>query len=553
MDWGAIVVAPDGTHHVRNGVPLYSERYLEVLKYHAPGLAPAQTTEGATHIDVAGSPRYAARYRRTFGYYEGLAAVDDGEWFHIDAAGRRAYPAGWAWCGNMQGGRCAVRRADGRYLYIDAGGNPVGEASWRYVGDYKDGVGVVQGDDGLHTHIDVAGAAVHDRWFLDLDVFHKGFARARDASGWTHINPVGEPAYTRRFAGVEPYYNGQARVERFDGGLEVIDEGGTTLLELRPAHRTELAALSSDLVGFWRTRTIATAVTVGVFEALPAEVPEIAGRTGLASEGAGRLLSALAELCLVERGPEGWSATRRGALLRRDHPQTLADAALEYDGPMDQSWRRLGEALAANPSWRPPDVFREVAADAVRAASHHRMLRSYALDDYYELPGELGLRGDEAVLDVAGGTGTLAGLLLQAHPDLRLALLDLPEILALVPAELAARLELRDADLFGPWGAPVDLIVVSRVLHDWGDEDAGRILARARAALRPGGRLLVIETLACADRSAGGLLDLHLRVVTGGKCRTEEEHRALLSGAGLCLVAGRRVGPHLSVLEAVPC
>jgi hypothetical protein len=73
---------------------------------------------------------------------------------------------------------------------------------------------------------------------------------------------------------VEPFYNGQARVERFDGALEVIDESGEPVLQLRPPRRSELAALSADLVGFWRTQTIAAAVRLGVVEALPASEDE---------------------------------------------------------------------------------------------------------------------------------------------------------------------------------------------------------------------------------------------------------------------------------------
>lgn len=30
--------------------------------------------------------------------------------------------------------------------------------------------------------------------FADLDVFHKGYARAKDSSGWFHINVRGEDA-----------------------------------------------------------------------------------------------------------------------------------------------------------------------------------------------------------------------------------------------------------------------------------------------------------------------------------------------------------------------
>ncbi len=98
-------------------------------------------------------------------------------------------------------------------------------------------------------YIDPLGAPIHGARFLDLDVFHKG--RARDEDGWMHVDASGCPLYRMRFAAVEPFYNGQARVERLDGGLEVIDEAGSIVMELRPALRSEFAALSDDLAGFW--------------------------------------------------------------------------------------------------------------------------------------------------------------------------------------------------------------------------------------------------------------------------------------------------------------
>ncbi|MEZ5480582.1 MAG: hypothetical protein R3E95_24785 [Thiolinea sp.] len=91
----------------------------------------------------------------------------------------------------------------------------------------------MQRDDGLSSHIDRQGDLLHDRWFLDLDVFHKGYARAKDEAGWFHVRPDGTPAYGRRFAMIEPFYNGQARVETHAGALEVVDESGETKVELR--------------------------------------------------------------------------------------------------------------------------------------------------------------------------------------------------------------------------------------------------------------------------------------------------------------------------------
>ena len=241
VDWRQTVVAPDGTHHLIDGIALYEARFIEVLKFHAPGLAPVHDAAGAFHVTVDGRAAYERRYQRAFGFYDGLAAVDAGAagWHHIRPDGEPAYDARWRWCGNFQGGRCPVRDVGGGYFHIDPTGEPLYAARWRYAGDYRDGVAVVQNTDGRSSHIDQVGAVTHGRWFLDLDVFHKGFARARDEFGWTHINVIGEPAYTRRFASVEPYYNGQARVERFDGGLEVIDERGHLLIELRTTPHSE--------------------------------------------------------------------------------------------------------------------------------------------------------------------------------------------------------------------------------------------------------------------------------------------------------------------------
>jgi len=234
-DWHRTAVAPGGTFHVLDGHPLYAERFDEVLKFHAPGLAPVRREQQAWHIDIRGKAAYERRFQRTFGFYEDRAAVvDETGWRHIRPDGEDACRERYAWCGNYQESKCAVRDATERYLHLDLAGAPLYAERWRYVGDFKDGIAVGQADHGRSTHLDCAGRVLHGAWFLDLDVFHKGYARARDEDGWTHVDLGARPAYARRFAAVEPFYNGQARVERFDGGLELIDEGGVTIRELRP-------------------------------------------------------------------------------------------------------------------------------------------------------------------------------------------------------------------------------------------------------------------------------------------------------------------------------
>ncbi len=552
MSWERASVAPDATHHVLDGSPLYDARFDEVLKFHAPGLSPVRRASEAWHIRSDGSPAYARRFQRTFGFYEGLAAVAAAPgWHHVHPDGSDVYAARYAWGGNFQGGLCAVRERDGAYLHITTTGAPAYEARWRYAGDFRDGASVVQGDHGRSTHIDRDGALVHDRWFLDLDVFHKAFARARDEEGWTHVDAAGRPQYARRFVAVEPFYNGQARVERFDGALEVIDERGACLVELRAPLRSDLASLSGDLVGFWRTQTIRAAVLLGVFEALPATAASVARTCGLLPERARRLLRALAELHLAAAAGDTWSATPRGAHLRRDHPLTLAHAAEEYGGDMSRRWEALPEALRGGPDWRAPDIFAIVSEDAQRVEGHHRMLQSYAGHDYAAVPGALALQGNERIVDAGGGLGVLARRLLAHHPACRVVLLDRPEVAAIAALDPHERLEVRATDLFEDWGVVGDAVVMARILHDWDDDQALRLLRRAREALPAGGRLFAVEMVLDDDSPAGSLCDLHLLVMTGGKERTSAQYATLLEQAGFTFEGVRRIPALPSVVVGV--
>ena len=577
MTWRDTEVSPSGTHHVRGGAPLYTERFDEVLKFHEPGLAAVRRGGEAWHIRMDGVAAYARRFRRAFGFYEGLAAVSapDG-WRHILPDGTDLCDARFAWCGNFQGGRCAVREFGGSYLHLTTEGVPAYGARWRYAGDFRDRLAVVQSDDGRSTHIDPHGKPVHGGWFLDLDVFHKGCARARDDDGWMHVDIAGRPLYRRRFAAVEPFYNGQARVERFDGGLEVIHEAGARVVELRPALKSAFAALSGDLTGFWRTQAICAAVELGVFEALPATAAEIAEVCGLEPTRAWRLLRALAELRLVAREdgrgsghasgarPETgelrpvtdeddtWRATEGGACLTAGHPWTLTDAAVEYGRSFPAMWEALPRTLRVGSGWRAPDIFAEVAADSARVTSHHRMLTSYALHDYAAVPAVLGLRSDERVIDAGGGLGALAGLLLEAYPGIQVTVLDRPEVVE--RAACGSRVDgvtFRAADLFGPWGVEGDAVILARVLHDWDDVKALRILRRARRALPAGGRLFVVEMMLAEGGSAGGLCDLHLLAVTGGRERTLSEYIMLLDRAGFAFDGVRRLPALPSIVVGV--
>ncbi len=232
--------SPCGTHHTLGGKPMYQARFDWVLPFHKPGLAPVGRGGEAWHVDYRGQAAYPQRFRRTFGFYqEHAAVVDEHGWFHIRPDGTPVYDERYAWVGNYQDWRCTARTATGRYLHLNHDGVPAYPERYRYAGDYRKGVAVVQLEDGRSVHVDTKGQRLNDTAWLDLDVFHKGCARARDESGWTHVDQAGRPLYPQRYAMVEPFYNGQARVEERSGRRLVIDEQGAEVLVLRDGEAAE--------------------------------------------------------------------------------------------------------------------------------------------------------------------------------------------------------------------------------------------------------------------------------------------------------------------------
>ena len=539
--WQASSVSQDATHHLAgDGRPAYEARFLEVLKFHAPGLAPVLDGSGAFHITPDGMPAYESRHVRTFGFYEGRAAVHSADgWFHVLPDGSPLYSERYAWCGNFQEGSCTVRGSDGRYFHVTEDGTPAYEERYRYVGDYKDGYAVVQGDDGRHSHVYPSGALLHGRWFLDLDVFHKNYARARDEQGWHHVDVHGHPLYQRRYRNVEPFYNGQARVEGLDGSLSVIAESGETLVELREPLRTPLEELSGDMVGMWRTQTIRAAVELGVFEVLPASAQHIERSLELANSVGLRLMRALTELGLVRPDAKGvYHATDKGSLLQRSHPHSLADAASLWGGETYAAWADAGYSIrTGNSAFRKlygQNLFELLKDRPEQLQSSHRAFASYARHDYQDLAVACDFGTHNHILDAGGGTGELAFALLRANPKLTATVMDLPEVvhLAKPPDDIKSRCRFVPGDLFNEWPVRSDAVVLARVLHDWPDEDAERILSRAREAMPTDGTLYVVEMVLDGTTGAGGLLDLNMLIVAGGAERTEEQFRQLLAKTG---------------------
>lgn len=233
MNWQNIKVSADNTHFLFEGKQIIEKHFIEVLKFHSPGIAPVFDNTGAYHIDINGEAIYSERYTRTFGYYCNRAAVVLNEkWFHINEWGKQVYHNSFLWAGNYQENLCTVRDANNQYFHIDLDGHKIYSETFTYAGDFKDGIACVKTASGFYKHIDTKGNYLNNIDFLDLGIFHKNFATAKDKQGWHHIDKQGRELYKERYTAIEPFYNGFALVTQFDNQKIIIDEKGSKILSL---------------------------------------------------------------------------------------------------------------------------------------------------------------------------------------------------------------------------------------------------------------------------------------------------------------------------------
>ena len=156
------------------------------------------------------------------------------------------------------------------------------------------------------------------------------------------------------------------------------------------------------------------------------------------------------------------------------------------------------------------------------------------------------------ILDAGGGTGELAFAQLRSCPGLVATVMDRAEVVetAKVPVDLEGRCRFVAGDLFGKWPVKSDAVILARVLHDWPDSDALRILGRAREAMHKDSMLYVVEMVLDEESGRGGLLDLNMLVMTQGAERTEEQFTDILTQAGFALLNVIETGTVSSVIRA---
>lgn len=321
--------------------------------------------------------------------------------------------------------------------------------------------------------------------------------------------------------------------------------------------------------GFAASQMLYVAARLKVADVLaggPMTSADLARECGAKEAPLRRLVRGLAAFGVFEIQDDGRIAnTWLSDCLRAGAQDSLREMALLYG---EEHYHAMSELLQAvkqggtafEHAYRKPH-FTYLASNPDAAKTFYEAQSAAAAGSAAAVVGAYDFTRAGVVVDVGGGSGQLIRTVLHANPGAGGILVESSGMARKARARLHAegldgRCEVQTSDIFESVPSDGDVYLLGHVLHGLDDDRAEQVLRNCRRAMEPRARLLVIERV-LPDHPATGLTAQHAAVfdavamaVSGGRERSLDEHRQLLSRAGMKVVDVLTAGAGDSIIEA---
>lgn len=338
-------------------------------------------------------------------------------------------------------------------------------------------------------------------------------------------------------------------------------------LQSEPAPPPPHIAMLQMITGFWVSRTIYVAAKLGLADLVrdqPRAADELAQIAGAHAPSLYRVLRALASVgVFVEDDQKRFANTPLSETLRSDAPGSLrAFAMVELGQEHFPAWGNLMHSVKtgeiAFDNLFKQNAWEYYAQNPEDASNFNQAMKGMTEIANAAVLAAYDFSGVNKLVDIAGGTGRLVSAILNAYPQMRGVLFDLPHVIAeagplLEAAGVSDRCERVTGDFFKSVTEGGDAYIMKWIIHDWDDEKSTAILKNIHRAMNPDGKLLIIEMVVTEGNQPdlSKLVDLNMLVMTGGRERTKAEFESLLSGAGFRLTRVIQTASPFAVIEAV--
>lgn len=302
-------------------------------------------------------------------------------------------------------------------------------------------------------------------------------------------------------------------------------------------------------LGFWASKTLLSAVELGVFSALavsPADLATLQAKLKLHPRSARDFLDALVALKLLERDNGIYRNTPDAELFLDKAKPSYVGGILEMaNARLYGFWGSLTEALrsgeAQNEGKRGDDFFAAIYATPENLRGFLGAMSGISAGAAQALAAKFDWAKYKTFADVGAAQGMVPVTVARAHPHLTAIGFDLPAVQPVFEEFVAQnglteRVRFQGGSFFEGPMPNADVIVMGHILHDWDLPQKKVLLAKAFAALPKGGAVIVYDAIIDDDRrenAFGLLMSLNMLIETpGGFDYTGADCQAWMRDAG---------------------
>ncbi|KAB2939655.1 MAG: methyltransferase [Hyphomicrobium sp.] len=303
-------------------------------------------------------------------------------------------------------------------------------------------------------------------------------------------------------------------------------------------------------MGFWGSKTLLSAVELGVFGELakaPANIETLTRRLGLHPRSARDFLDALVALRMLERVDGIYRNTSATDLFLDPQKPSYVGGVLEMaNARLYGFWGSLTEALRTGAPQNESkgagsDLFEALYADPERLKRFLRAMSSISAGPAQAIAAKFPWADYSSFVDVGCAQGMVPVTLAHAHAHLTGYGFDLPEVGPVFRgfvenSGLSDRISFVAGNFFEDPLPTADVIVMGHILHDWDLEQKRALIAKAYEALPMGGAFIAYDAIIDDERrqnAYGLLMSLNMLIeTTGGFDYTGADCQAWMRAAG---------------------
>lgn len=320
------------------------------------------------------------------------------------------------------------------------------------------------------------------------------------------------------------------------------------------SHEIERERLLTLFSGEWVSRALYVATKLEIADHLtePKSTKELAIITQTNPESLKRLMRALTSFGLFQEvSPNVFMNTEMGALLTKNHPDSLYALSLFYGEDIHDSWDSLLESVeTGKPAFEltfEKPVFQYFKENPIKRSLFQEAMREKSRAVIQSALANYDFTQFSTLYDIGGGQGQFLEMLAEKAPQIQGTLFELPEVIS----ELKGRdFTMIAGDFFSKIPSGGDAYLLKSVLHDWDSSQCKKILDNCYQAMGVNSRLLIMDVVLQPEARYAHSMDLLMLAVTGGKERSLKDFKEMLEKSGFTIENVYPTATEFSLIEA---